>query len=240
MDNSFATMAGTDLNTSAKEGPVHFGAKPKLGWTAFTSFFSEEEEEPLPLLPLPIGPERKSTTFLSSSENLIQPHPALPSGITMNHFRPPNLKEETSKKRPSLFPPLRAIRSFDPSLNDFTISCSSGKPNNISNIDASHLQLWEFIMTTPRKFFLFSSTLSADAPTKVEKAKDFDSTKNFLSISQHPRSTNDQAKPKITSPEKEPPKPKSTLTDSPARITPQQTSKTETRNTWEYNFLLSF
>jgi hypothetical protein len=84
-------------------------------------------------------------------------------------------------------------------------------------------------MTTPTNFFLFSSTLSADAPTKTEKAKDFDSTKNFLSISQHPRSTGDQGKPKITSPKKEPPKPKSTLTDSPVRITPQKTSKMETR-----------
>jgi hypothetical protein len=29
--NSFAVMARIDLNTSAKEGPVHFEAKPKLG-----------------------------------------------------------------------------------------------------------------------------------------------------------------------------------------------------------------
>jgi hypothetical protein len=231
MDNSAAAMAGTNLNTSAKEGPVHFGAKPKLDWTAFTSFFSENEEEPLPL---PTGPERKSTTFLSSSENLIQPHPPRPSGIIMNPFQPPNPNEETSKKRPSLFPRLQAIRSFDPFLNDFTISCSSDKPNNTSNIDATHSELWQFNMTTPRKFFLFSSTLSADIPAKTEKAKDFDSTKNFLSISQHPWSTDDQAKPKITSPEKEPPKPKSTLTDShPNRPAKWKLENRSTKEKWK-------
>jgi len=37
-------------------------------------------------------------------------------------------------------------------------------------------------MTTPKKFFLFSSTLIVDAPPKTEKVKDFDSTKKFLSI----------------------------------------------------------
>jgi hypothetical protein len=40
-------------------------------------------------------------------------------------------------------------------------------------------------MTTPRKFFLFSSTLNVDVPPKTEKVKDFDSTMKFLSISRH-------------------------------------------------------
>jgi hypothetical protein len=41
-------------------------------------------------------------------------------------------------------------------------------------------------MTTPKKNFLFTSTLSADAPAKTKKAKDFDSTKNFFHLTTPP------------------------------------------------------
>jgi hypothetical protein len=62
MGNAFAAMVESDLNTSAKEGPVHFEAKPRVGRTPFTTFFSNVDEEPSPKL---IETERKSTTFLN-------------------------------------------------------------------------------------------------------------------------------------------------------------------------------
>jgi hypothetical protein len=115
MGNVFATVVESNLKISAKEGPVHFGAKPRVGRTSFTAFFSNVDEEQSPQ---PTETERKSTTFLSWSENLSHPHPPRPSGIRMDPFRPPNPNVVASKKCPALFLPLRAIRTFDPSLND--------------------------------------------------------------------------------------------------------------------------
>jgi len=44
-------------------------------------------------------------------------------------------------------------------------------------------------MTSPEKFFLFSSTLNTDAPSKTEKTKVLASTINHLFISRHTQNT---------------------------------------------------
>jgi hypothetical protein len=45
MGNTFAAVVESNLNTFAKEGPVHFGAKPRVGRTPITTFFSDVDEE---------------------------------------------------------------------------------------------------------------------------------------------------------------------------------------------------
>jgi len=176
----FAAEVEPDLNTSAKEGPVHFGAKPRVGQTSFTVFFSDEDEEPSPQ---PSETEKNSTIFLSSSENLSHPHPSWPSGIKIDPSdRPTRTLFPLSNSQ--LYSHLSEL--LEPSLNDLTKSCSAGIPNNPSNLDASHSELCELKMTTLRKFLLFSSTLNVDAPPKTEKVKDFDSTMKLLSICDTP------------------------------------------------------
>jgi len=180
--NFFTAVDGTEHNTSAKDGPIHFEAKPNLGPKSFVSFLVDEDEEPSLV---PTVAERKSTTLLNSQENFCHPLPPRPSGMKMNPFRLPNPKVVASKKRPALFPPLRAIRTFEHFGNDLIKPCSSGIPNSISNVDDNHSEHWVLRTTLPKKLFLFT-TLSTDAPSKTTKAKDFASTVNLFYISLHP------------------------------------------------------
>jgi hypothetical protein len=117
--NLFTAKVGTEHNTSAKDGPVHFEAKPKLGLNTFTSFLVDEDEEPCLL---PTVAKRKSTALHNSPENFCHPHPPRPSGMIMKPFQLPKPNTVASKKRPVLFPPLRAIRIFEPSRKDLTNS----------------------------------------------------------------------------------------------------------------------
>jgi hypothetical protein len=119
----------------------------------------------------------------------------------MKHFRPPIPKTVASKKRPVLLPPNRAIKTFDPSLNDLTKSCSIEKPKSPSIVDTSHSEHWKLKMTLPKKFFLFSSTLNTAAPSKTEKTKVLASTINRLSISRHTQNTKQPHQGITSSPE---------------------------------------
>jgi hypothetical protein len=103
--------------------------------------------------------------------------------------RPPILKIVASKKQPALLPPIRAIKTFGPSLNDLTKFCSSGEPKSHSIVDTSHSKHWKLKMTSPEKFFLFSPTLNTDSPSKTAKTKVLASIINRLSISRHTQNT---------------------------------------------------
>jgi hypothetical protein len=46
--DTFPTVIGFDLNTSAKESPVHFVAKPKLVPSTFPAFCSNADDDPSP------------------------------------------------------------------------------------------------------------------------------------------------------------------------------------------------
>jgi hypothetical protein len=87
--NFFTAVDGTEHNTFAKDGPIHFEAKPNLGPKTFASFLLDKDEEPSPV---PIVVERKSIALLNSPENFCHPLPPRPSGMKMNPFRPPNPK----------------------------------------------------------------------------------------------------------------------------------------------------
>jgi hypothetical protein len=60
-----------NLNTSTKEGPFQQGTIPIFASSSFPSLLTDTYEDPAPQS---ILAERKTAAFLSSSENLSQPH----------------------------------------------------------------------------------------------------------------------------------------------------------------------